>query len=118
MDGCEPCFVIYVYRLCILFHCRPTRWDEWISFDSPRVSPFRTRTVHTGNNGFLSPSPNTIASFAPLTGRDDIRRILPAILEVYEQIGPALREAAALASEVKNDEMYGKFSMKSFILFF
>jgi hypothetical protein len=89
-----------LYLVQVLLTRRPTRWDEWISFDSPRVSPFRTRTVHTGNSGYLSPSPNTIASFAPLTGRDDIRRILPAILDVYEQIGPALREAVALASEV------------------
>lgn len=78
-------------------HARPVRWDEWIHFDSPRLSPFRTRSAHVGAS--LCPTPNTIASLAPATGRDDVRAILPALLEMYEYVGPLLREAVALSSE-------------------
>lgn len=78
--------------------------DEWISFDSPRISPFRTRTVHTGVTGLMCPSPNTIASFAPNTGRDDVRQLLPAMLDMYDLIGPMLREAVALSKESLEEE--------------
>ena len=53
---------------------RPVRWDEWIRWDSPRLAPFRSRTVHSsgsgGGNGpsYASPTPVTSALQAPLTG--------------------------------------------------
>lgn len=90
--------VIFVYFLW----GRPTHWDEWIESDSPRISPFRTRTIHAGNSSLQCPTPNTTVSFAPVTGRDDIRRILPALLGTYESLGAMLRQAATLATQVKN----------------
>ena len=34
----------------------PSRWDEWISWDSPRVTPFRTRTYHNASGHYSCPS--------------------------------------------------------------
>jgi hypothetical protein len=35
-----------------------TRWDEWIESDSPRISQFRTYTIQSPLNTFLSPYPS------------------------------------------------------------
>lgn len=49
----------------------PVRWDEWISWDSPRVAPFRTRTMHTSNTSntlsnhdFLQACPTVVTRIA------------------------------------------------------
>jgi hypothetical protein len=51
--------------------CRPTRWDEWVSISSPRIAPFRTRTLHSGGLPHSSPSPVAIPSHAPSTSLPD-----------------------------------------------
>ena len=33
------------------------RWDEWIDIDSPRIALFRTYTVGSINQDFMSPVP-------------------------------------------------------------
>ena len=33
------------------------RWDEWIDMDSPRIALFRTYTLPSLNQDYLSPSP-------------------------------------------------------------
>lgn len=35
------------------------RWDEWIDMGSPRIAPFRTKTVNSAYSMFLSPNPSS-----------------------------------------------------------
>lgn len=44
-------------RVFVHFNGWGTRWDEWIDKDSPRISQFRTYTVQSPLNPFLSPYP-------------------------------------------------------------
>jgi hypothetical protein len=46
----------------------PARWDEWIPVDSPRLAPFRTRTIHSVLQSHLSPEPAAWLPNAPATG--------------------------------------------------
>jgi hypothetical protein len=78
----------------------PVRWDEWIAFDSPRIAPFRTRTLHSSNGPYSSPSPNSAVSNAPVTGRDDVRALIPEVSLMMTRISPALSELAALSQSV------------------
>jgi hypothetical protein len=75
----------------------PARWDEWISVDSTRIAPFRTRTVHSNSAVHISPTPNAAATHAPITGRDDVRAILPEITAMLDLLAPALNEISGLA---------------------
>ncbi len=45
-------------RVFIHFNGWGSRWDEWISKDSPRISPFRAHTVQSPHTPFLSPYPH------------------------------------------------------------
>ena len=49
------------------------RWDEWIPFSSPRIAPFRTRTLHVPQHFHTLPAPNaqTVST---------VRTILPDML--------------------------------------
>eukprot|EP00826_Nyctotherus_ovalis_P007013 TRINITY_DN1171_c0_g5_i2.p1 TRINITY_DN1171_c0_g5~~TRINITY_DN1171_c0_g5_i2.p1 ORF type:complete len:336 (-),score=65.18 TRINITY_DN1171_c0_g5_i2:161-1168(-) len=44
-------------KVFVHFNGWGTRWDEWIEKDSPRISQFRTYTVQSPLNPFLSPYP-------------------------------------------------------------
>ncbi|EKU23071.1 ubiquilin [Nannochloropsis gaditana CCMP526] len=56
----------------------PRRWDETLSWSSPRIAPFRTRTTHNLQAPFLSPTPLAAPRLPlPVRGRDDLRRVLP-----------------------------------------
>jgi hypothetical protein len=79
---------------------RPERWDEWISFDSPRISPFRSRTTHSTLTPYLSPTPNVTLARAPITGANDVRTLLPEIARMFRALQPVLDDAAALAEQV------------------
>lgn len=54
-------------RMLVHYNGWPTRWDEWIDFDSNRVAPFRTRTLHSMQAPYASPSPVTYVDDAPST---------------------------------------------------
>lgn len=43
-------------RMFIHYNGWPTRWDEWLPFLSPRIAPFRTRTLHAAQPLYISPS--------------------------------------------------------------
>ena len=68
-------------RKTVLIHYNgwPTRWDEWILFSSPRIAPFRSRTVHSVHSPFISPSPVSLVPNAPFTGDEDVRIVLPEV---------------------------------------
>ncbi|GAB9474050.1 Ubiquitin family protein [Globisporangium polare] len=59
-------------KVLIHYHGWPSRWDEWIDFDSNRIAAFRTRTVHTVNSQHMSPMPLTRLPNAPRIGNPDI----------------------------------------------
>ena len=81
---------------------RPERWDEWIPFDSPRVAPFRSRTMHSTLSPYVSPTPNVTLARAPVTGANDLRTLLPEVARMFRTLQPAIEAAAALAEEVGN----------------
>lgn len=70
----------------------PQRWDEWISIDSPRIAPFRSRTSHSVFGGNACPSPNVIPTHAQRTGVQDIRTLLPELNRMYQSMQPMLEE--------------------------
>ena len=86
----------------------PSRWDEWISVESPRIAPFRTRTTHSNSSTHISPTPNTAAPHAPITGRDDIRAIIPEVTCMLARLSPVLSEIAGLSerSTIMQPELY------------
>ena len=57
----------------------PTRWDEWIPVDSPRLAPFRTRTIHSVLQMHLSPEPAAWLPNAPTTGSDEFEDVLSQV---------------------------------------
>lgn len=75
----------------------PTRWDEWIAMDSPRIAPFRTRTSHSYSSLHLSPTCNYHVQDTPRTGVDDVRTLLPEISAMFQIIQPLLSEATRLS---------------------
>ena len=94
-------FLIFIHRLPFLqFDDRPERWDEWIAFDSPRISPFRSRTAHSSLHSFLSPAPNILVPSAPCTGSNDVRVYLPEFSRLLNMLQPAMEELACLAEDV------------------
>jgi hypothetical protein len=95
---------IFLPALMIVVSIRPTRWDEWLHFDSIRLAPFRTRTVNsTGHQS--SPAPNHAVVHAPLTGPDDVRVLIPELARLVMMLQPALAEAAALCGGVSRECM-------------
>jgi hypothetical protein len=88
-------------RVFVHYNGWPQRWDEWLAFDSPRISPFRTRTIHTSGLATtqLSPTPNVSAPHAPVTGVNDIRTILPELANVFRNLQPLIEEMAVLSEE-------------------
>jgi hypothetical protein len=88
-----------------MLHVRPTRWDEWIHMSSPRISPFRSRTLHQLSSATNCPVPNTPLNNAPVTGVDDIRLVLPDIVSMFNRISPLLERSAVLSREVTNKSL-------------
>eukprot|EP01036_Dinobryon_divergens_P034125 gene34125-44093_t len=87
-------FNVYVH-----YNGWPERWDEWIAFDSPRISPFRSRTTHSSLNSFLSPAPNILVPSAPCTGSNDVRLYIPEFSRLLNMLQPAMEELACLAED-------------------
>jgi hypothetical protein len=87
-----------IILLCII--SRPSRWDEWIAWDSPRLAPFRSRTIHNTQNGTVSPAPVSNAPQAPRTGIDDIRTLIPELSNMLQLVSPIAEQAATLSVSV------------------
>jgi hypothetical protein len=81
-------------RFSVIYHYRPTRWDEWISCSSPRLAPFRSRTADTGNSALACPTPVTEVSNAPSTGQDDLRMLVPELSSILRMILPVADKAS------------------------
>ncbi|CAM9566036.1 unnamed protein product [Chrysoparadoxa australica] len=81
-------------RLLIHYNGWPPRWDEWIRSDSPRIGPFRTRTVHNAGGNHVCPAPNSAVRNAPVTGHDDVRVLLPEVERVMQNVAPVLAHLA------------------------
>ena len=85
----------------------PIRWDEWISWDSPRVTPFRTRTYHAESNTHSCPilANTVVPPRDPIAGsgggaqvpvydlqsevlrpRGEIRELLPSTLRQVREV--------------------------------
>ncbi|CAN0273267.1 unnamed protein product, partial [Ectocarpus fasciculatus] len=81
-------------RLQIHYNGWPPRWDEWLSWDSPRIAPFRTRTQHLPQAQHVSPAPVSAVRNAPRTGPlvDDVRVVMPEVCRVLQEIVPMVDE--------------------------
>ncbi|CAM9834214.1 unnamed protein product, partial [Hapterophycus canaliculatus] len=93
-------------RLQIHYNGWPPRWDEWLSWDSPRIAPFRTRTQHLPQAQHVSPAPVSTVRNAPRTGPlvDDVRVLLPEVRRVLREISPMVEElSACYARQLEED---------------
>ncbi|CAM9999583.1 unnamed protein product, partial [Choristocarpus tenellus] len=75
-------------ELNIHYNGWPSHWDEWMRWDSPRIAPFRTRTLHLPNANHVSPAPVSVVRNAPSTGVDDVRLFLPEVSRLLRRISP------------------------------
>jgi hypothetical protein len=51
-------------RVYVHYNGWPVRWDEWLDFASPRLAPFRTRTLHA----LAAPAPTQQQQQGPVIG--------------------------------------------------
>lgn len=96
----------------------PQRWDEWITFNSPRIAPFRSRTTHSSLGPHFNPTPNNHVRFAPATGVNDLRLLLPEVARLNEQLTPLLNQLGQASIQVSKflfDFLFLFFIMSSFI---
>ena len=95
-------------RVFVHYNGWPTRWDEWIAFDSPRIALFRSRTRHTAVSGrFQSPEPVTRVSIAPRVGHQDPRSLFPELAKLLRRIQPLIDEAADIVDLEDRDNAEG-----------
>lgn len=86
-------------KVLIHYHGWPSRWDEWIDFDSNRIAAFRTRTVHTVNSQHMSPMPLTRLPNAPSIGSPDLREMVAGVRDLMREIMPQVERFADLCEE-------------------
>jgi hypothetical protein len=87
-------------RLFVHYNGWPARWDEWLPFDSPRLAPFRSRTVHSSLAPQACPEPNILPTQAIMTGPNDVRYLLPELSRWMHLLLPMVDRLAALSTEV------------------
>lgn len=89
-------------RLQIHYNGWPSRWDEWLTWDSPRIAPFRTKTQHLPQAQHVSPAPISAVRNAPRTGPlvDDVRVLMPEVQRVLQEIGPMVDEVGWRTADV------------------
>ncbi|TYZ62383.1 hypothetical protein PybrP1_000781 [[Pythium] brassicae (nom. inval.)] len=84
-------------KVLVHYHGWPSRWDEWIDFDSDRLAAFRTRTVHTITaTSHLSPAPVTRLPNAPSVGGRDVRDVVAALRDAMREMMPHVERFADL----------------------
>lgn len=98
--GRRDCLVAPGTRLQIHYNGWPPRWDEWLSWDSPRIAPFRTRTQHLPHAQHVSPAPISAVHNAPITGMDDVRVVMPEVSRVLREIGPMVDEVRSAVIQI------------------
>ncbi|KAG7394591.1 hypothetical protein PHYBOEH_004977 [Phytophthora boehmeriae] len=86
-------------KVLIHYHGWPTRWDEWIDFDSDRIAAFRTRTLHTQTAQRMSPVPTTRVPSAPRVGDNDVRRMVVDVRNLMREMMPHIDRLADLCED-------------------
>jgi len=85
--------------LLVHYNGWPSRWDEFMPPASPRICPFRTRTLHSGNAPTISPCPVTVVRDAPPTGDDDLRLLVPEVNQMLQRLQPMMSVLVKLCEE-------------------
>lgn len=91
-------------KVLVHYHGWPTRWDEWLDFDSDRIAAFRTRTQHTMNPRQMSPIPSTRLQNAPRVGSSDVRDMVSQLRDLMHEILPQMDRFADLCEAQARDE--------------
>lgn len=86
-------------KVLVHYHGWPSRWDEWIDFDSTRIAAFRTRTLHSMNSQHMSPVPTTRLPNAPSVGGQDVREMVSGVRDLMREIMPHVERFAELCEE-------------------
>ncbi|RLN31289.1 hypothetical protein BBJ28_00018843 [Nothophytophthora sp. Chile5] len=86
-------------KVLVHYHGWPTRWDEWIEFDSDRIAAFRTRTLHTQDTQRMSPAPTTRVPSAPRVGDNDVRQMVIDVRNLMHEMMPHIDRLADLCEE-------------------
>ncbi|KAI9909544.1 hypothetical protein PsorP6_014482 [Peronosclerospora sorghi] len=92
-------------KILVHYHGWPTRWDEWIDFNSDRIAAFRTRTLHTHNTQRMSPIPSTRVPGAPRVGTNDVRRTIVDLRDLMREMMPHIDRLADLCQENSSQEV-------------
>ncbi|RMX64235.1 hypothetical protein KXD40_008324 [Peronospora effusa] len=86
-------------KVLVHYHGWPTRWNEWIDFDSDRIAAFRTRTLHTQNPQRMSPVPTMRVPSAPQVGGRDVRCTVIEVRNLMREMMPHIDQLADLCEE-------------------
>lgn len=101
-------------KVLIHYHGWPSRWDEWIDFNSNRIAAFRTRTVHTVNSQHMSPMPLTRLPNAPSIGNPDVREMVSRVRDLMREIMPHVDRFADLCDEQTRSREQRQQGVQSF----
>ncbi|TMW59350.1 hypothetical protein Poli38472_004419 [Pythium oligandrum] len=91
-------------KVLVHYHGWPSRWDEWIDFDSDRIAAFRTRTPHSLNAQHMSPIPSTRLPNAPSVGEYDIQQLVPQLRDLMRDVLPHIERLAELCEQPESME--------------
>lgn len=91
-------------KVLVHYHGWPTRWDEWLDFDSDRIAAFRTRTLHTMNPRQMSPVPSTRVQDVPRVGSNDVREMVTQLRDLMHEIMPHMDRFADLCEAQVREE--------------
>jgi hypothetical protein len=91
-------------KVLVHYHGWPSRWDEWLDFDSERIAAFRTRTLHTMNPRQMSPVPSTRVQDAPRAGTNDVREMVTQLRELMHEVMPHMDRFADLCEAETQQE--------------
>lgn len=93
-------------KVLVHYHGWPSRWDEWIDFDSDRIAAFRTRTTHTLNVQHMSPVPSTRLSNPPSAGSNNsVRHLVAEVRDMMHAILPHIERFAELCEQDEDQGM-------------
>eukprot|EP01031_Cornospumella_fuschlensis_P036598 gene36598-44397_t len=105
-------------RVFVHYNGWPVRWDEWISFDSPRIAPFRSRTPHylmphpanSSSPLVHCPLPHVLPAQAPPTAPAALPDLLPEVTRLTQLVGRALGEVVHGNGHVAEQEEHADAS--------
>lgn len=92
-------------KVLVHYHGWPSRWDEWIDFDSERIAAFRTRTTHTLNVQHMSPVPSTRLSNVPSVGSNSVLHMVTEVRDMMHAILPHIERFAELCEQEEDQGM-------------